>query len=96
MDETRPSPFFALFRFRVFILNANRRTKNGGGLETRLDRERRNAYGKLKRKLGRQKRGKKRKKPKRQRKKLSKQKINLGKQQKVQKGKDWYETKSQT
>jgi len=30
MNETRPSPFFALLRFRVFILNANRRTKNGG------------------------------------------------------------------
>ena len=39
MDETRPSLFliFALFRFRVIMLNANRRTKNGGGLATRLD-----------------------------------------------------------
>jgi len=30
----RPSPFFTLFRFRVL---ENRRTKNGGGLGTRLE-----------------------------------------------------------
>ena len=29
MNESRPSPFFALFRFRVLYLNANRRTKTG-------------------------------------------------------------------
>ena len=38
MDETRSSPFLPLSRFRVlYILNANRRTKNEGGLGTRLN-----------------------------------------------------------
>ena len=36
INETRPSPFFALFPLPCIILNANRRTKNGGGLGTRL------------------------------------------------------------
>ena len=36
MDETRPSLFFLRSSASVYILNANRRTKNGGGLGTRL------------------------------------------------------------
>ena len=33
MNETRPSPFFALFRFRVLYVNANRRAKTGEAWE---------------------------------------------------------------
>ena len=36
MDETRPSPFFHTLPLLWIILNANRRTKDGGGLGMRL------------------------------------------------------------
>ena len=36
MGVTRPSPIFAALLLLCFILNANRRTKNGGSQETRL------------------------------------------------------------
>ena len=36
VDETRPSLFFCALTLPCIILNANRRTKNGGGLGTRL------------------------------------------------------------
>ena len=36
INETRPSPFFALFRFRVLYWTQTEEQKNGGGLGTRL------------------------------------------------------------